>query len=119
MFSLRYCKDIVNWLFLVLRPCLATYSQIILSSSRKLLSLLQVKNQLHPPYFCGDIAKICKLILGALGMPGYITQNDSLILQKTSMFICMQKIILIIHFFLTILHFKESCNLIDWQHSGP
>ena len=32
------------------------------------------------------------------------------------MFICMQKIKLIIHFFLTILHFKESCNLIGQQH---
>ena len=35
------------------------------------------------------------------------------------MFICMQKINFIIHFFLTILHFKESCNLIGRQHFGP
>ena len=34
---------------------------------------LQAKNQLHPPYFSGDMAKRCRvLILGALGMPGYI-----------------------------------------------
>ena len=33
---------------------------------------LQVKNQLHPPFFCEDIAKICKhLILGTLDIPGY------------------------------------------------
>ena len=32
------------------------------------------------------------------------------------MFICMQKTNFIIHFFLEILHFKESCNLIGWQH---
>ena len=32
---------------------------------------LQAKNQLHPPCFYGDIAEICKLILGILGMPGY------------------------------------------------
>ena len=25
----------------------------------------------------------------------------------------------IIHFFLEILHFKESCNLIGWQHFDP
>ena len=30
----------------------------------------------------------------------------------------MQKINFIIHFFLTIWHFKESCNLIGWQHFG-
>ena len=35
------------------------------------------------------------------------------------MFICMQKINFIIHFFLTILHFKEFCNLIGQQHFGP
>ena len=48
-----------------------------------------------------------------------LTQNDSIILQKTWMFICMEKIKFIIHLFLTILHFKESCDLIGWQHFGP
>ena len=32
---------------------------------------LQAKYQLHPHVFFGDIAKICKLIWGTLGMPGY------------------------------------------------
>ena len=32
---------------------------------------LQVKNQFHSPCFSGDTAKICKLILGTLGMSGY------------------------------------------------
>ena len=45
-------------------------------------------------------------------------QNDSLNMQKTSMFICMPKIHFIICFFLDILHFKESCNLIDQQYFG-
>ena len=31
---------------------------------------------------------------------------------KTSMFICMPKINIIIHFFFEILHFKESCNFL-------
>ena len=31
----------------------------------------------------------------------------------------MPKINFIIHFFLEILHFKESCNLIGWQHFWP
>ena len=48
-----------------------------------------------------------------------LTQNDSITLQKTSMFIFMQKIKFIIQLFLTILHFKESCNLLGWQHFGP
>ena len=48
-----------------------------------------------------------------------LTQNDRITLQKTSMFTCMQKINFIIHFFFTILHFKESYNLIGWQHFAP
>ena len=47
-----------------------------------------------------------------------LNQNDSITLHKTSMFTDI-KIYFIIHFFLTILHFKESCNLIDWQSFGP
>ena len=48
-----------------------------------------------------------------------ITQNDSITFHKTSMFICMQKMNFIINPLLTILHFKESCNLIGQQHFGP
>ena len=33
---------------------------------------LQVKNQFHSPCISGDTAKISKLILGTLGMSGYI-----------------------------------------------
>ena len=32
---------------------------------------LQAKKQLHPPCFSGDTTKICKFILGTLGMPSY------------------------------------------------
>ena len=32
------------------------------------------------------------------------------------MFICMPKILFITHFFIEILHFKESCKLIGWLH---
>ena len=31
----------------------------------------------------------------------------------------MPKLKFIIHFFLEILHFKELCNFIGWQHLGP
>ena len=44
------------------------------------------------------------------------TQNDTINMQKTSIFMCMPKII---SFFLELLHFKESCNLIDQQYFGP
>ena len=40
--------------------------------------------------------------------PVTLTQNDSITSQKTSLFICMQKINFIFQLFLTILHFKES-----------
>ena len=35
------------------------------------------------------------------------------------MFICMPKMNFTIHFFIEILHFKESCNLTSQQHFGP
>ena len=55
-----------------------------------------------------------------LGMAGYTRPElGSINLQKTSIFICMQKMNVIIHFFLKILYFKEFCNLIDWQHFDP
>ena len=38
------------------------------------------------------------------------TQDDTINLLKTSVFTCMPKIYFIIHFFLEILHSKESCN---------
>ena len=84
---------------------------------------LQAKTQLHPSCFNGDIAKICKLILGTLGMPGYTHQKWWYHLAEDFddiyLFICMQKINFIIHFFLMILHFKKSCNLIGLQHFWP
>ena len=47
------------------------------------------------------------------------TQNYSINLKKTSMFICMPKINFIIHFILEILHLKQSCNLIGQQRFSP
>ena len=44
------------------------------------------------------------------------SQNNKINFHKTLMFICMQKSNFIIQFFLEILHFKEPCNLIGWQH---
>ena len=44
---------------------------MILSACRELFCLSAGKSLLHPPCFSGDIAKICKLIFGTLGMPSY------------------------------------------------
>ena len=93
---------------------------MIQSTLRKLSCLLSGKKSTSPTWFSGGIAKICELlIVHTLGMPGCTYPNDSINLSKTTMLTCMPKINFIIHFFLEILHFKESCNLIDWQHFGP
>ena len=67
---MRYCKDIVR-LFLVLCVCLANYTQSDNHLVENFCVYLQAKTQLHLWCFNGDIAKICKLILGTLGMPGH------------------------------------------------
>ena len=112
--SLRYCKDTENLLFWVLWTLDMSgyahpnwYYKLVVNFCR----YLQAKNQLHPSCFSGDIAKICKLILGTLGMPGY-THPKWYYQLDTINFICLPKIYFIIHFFLEIWHFKESCNLI-------
>ena len=114
----RYCKLVLGTLGMHSYIDQNWYYQLV----ENFRVYLQAYNQLHPPsphVFSGYIVKICKvLILGTLGMPGCThpclvahTQNDSINLQKTLMFICMPKINFIISFFLEILHFKESCNL--------
>ena len=115
MFSLRYCKDIANFgiLSTLGMPGYAHLTRYY-QPEEKFSVYLQAKNRHHSPCFSGDIANICKLlILGNLANP-----NDSINLKKTLMFTCMPKIHFIIHFFLEILHFEESCNLIGQQHFG-
>ena len=70
MLSLRYSKDIANLLFWVRWACLAT-TKVILSFEENFCVYLQVKNRFHSPFISGVTAKICKLILSALGMPDY------------------------------------------------
>ena len=122
----RYCKLVLGTLGMHSYIDQNWYYQLV----ENFRVYLQAYNQLHPPsphVFSGYIVKICKvLILGTLGMPGCThpclvahTQNDSINLQKTLMFICMPKIYFIIHLVFEILHFKESCKLIGWQHFGP
>ena len=123
MFSLRYCKDIVNQLvFCYFGPVQLCTPKVILSSCRKLLSTdKQSTSSLMLLWrYCKDMHTSFGYFGHALVLDTVITltQNDSITLQKTSMFICMQKNKLhnLLPFY--VLHFKESCNLIRWQHFG-
>ena len=63
----RYCKLIVlSNLGMYGYTNAKWYYQLV----EKLCVYLQAKNQPHLPCFSGNIAKICKLILGTLGRPG-------------------------------------------------
>ena len=57
-FCLRYRIDIAN-LLLVLWVCLYTYTQTDTINLKKTSAFIFIqKNQLHPPYFSGNISKI-------------------------------------------------------------
>ena len=84
MFSLRYCKDIVNWLFLVLIACLAMHTQ----SDAINFVCLPAKNQLLPHVFMG-IFQRSNLFWVFWACLVTLTQNDGITSQKTSMFFCL------------------------------
>ena len=120
MFSLRYCKYIVNLLFLVLWACLATYTQSDTTILQKnFVFICRQKLNFIPNPFMEILQKYANLFWVPWACMVTRTQNDSITLLKTQIFICMQKINFSIHFFLKILHFKESCNLIGRQHFRP
>ena len=117
MFSLRYCKNIEKQLFLLLWVCLATQTQsdtIILQKT--FVFICRQKTSFIPHAFMEILQRYANLFWVLWARLVTLIQGDSITLQKTSMFICTQKINFIIYFFLTILHFKESRNLIGWQH---
>ena len=119
MFSLRYCRYIVNWLFLVLWTCLATHIQSdTIGLYETFVFICRQKFNLIHHAFVQILQRYANLFWALWACLFPLTQNDSIILWKTSIFICMQNMNCIIHFFLVILHFKESCNLIGWQHFG-
>ena len=111
-FFLRYYKDVVNLLFWVLWVCLATQIQSdTINLQKTLVFICRQKINFTTMLFwwyCKDMQT---------SNYGYF--NHSINLYKTSMFICMPKINFINHFFLEILYFKKSWNLIGWQHFGP
>ena len=84
MFSLRYCKDIVNWLFLVLIACLAVHTQ---SDTINFWVYLLAKNQLFPHVFMGILQR-SNLFWVFWACLVTLTQNDGITSQKTLMFFC-------------------------------
>ena len=81
---------------------------------------LQAKNQLHPPML---LWRYCKDMQSCFGYFGHAWLHLSKLIVSPHIklrCLCVCKIIkFIIHFFLTILHVQESCNLIGCQHFGP
>ena len=78
------------------------------------------KKKIHHPYFCEDIVKIWKLVyLDSLCKPGYARPKCQFELVKQFDVYLHVKINVTIPFFLKILLYKESCNLIGRQHFGP
>ena len=83
MFSLRYCKDIVNfgyfgpvWL-ITPKVILYWYTMVLVYHIiENFCVYLQAKTQLHPPPHC--LMEILQRYanLGTLGIPGYTHQND-------------------------------------------
>ena len=83
----KYQHGKINSIFYVLLEILQRYYKVVVLGALGMPShahskwyyqfienicvYLQVKNQFHSPCFFRDTAKICKLILGTLGMSGY------------------------------------------------
>ena len=111
-FSMRCYRYIVNLLFWVPWVCLAKQAQSMLSTCRKPSCLFAGKNQLYPHVLLEILQRYANFLFWVLWTCLVAhSQNDSINLYNTLMFICMQKTNFIIHFNLEILNFKESCNL--------
>ena len=119
-FSLRYCKDIANWLFWVLWACLATYTQSDTINLKKTFMFI-CRQKINSPCFSGDIVKMCKLvILGILDMSGYAPKKIVLTRGKLRCLSACQKYTSSLPSLLRyLLHFKKSRNLINQEHFGP
>ena len=115
-FSLRYYKDIVKLFFWVLWSCLTTQTQSDTINLSKTFAHLQAKKTTSPPpplSFSGDIAKICKLMLGTLVMTG-CTYPKWYYQFAEDLNVYLHAKNKLQHSLLSWdIHFKESCNLIS------
>ena len=106
----RYCKLVVFGTFghVWLRT-----PKVILSSCKTLLSFSAGKKSTS---FLMLLWRYCKDMQTYFRYFGHAWLHSPKMIVSTSMFICMQKMNFIIHFFLKILQFKESCNGIGWLY---
>ena len=79
---------------------------------QKYCKLFILIHQLHPPCFSGDMQTSH---FGYFGYTWLCTPKMIVSTWKLQCSCACQKVKFIIHFFIEILHFKESCNLSDWN----
>ena len=114
--SLTYCKDFVNLLFGYFGHVLLCIPKVILSSCRKSLCLSASKKSTSSPMLLWRYSKDVKTYFGYFGDAW--SHSPKMIVSTCRRLRCLlqflQKINFIIHFFLKILQFKESCKMIGW-----
>ena len=89
---------------------------MILSTCRKPLCSFAGKKSTSSPMLYW---RYCKDMQTYFGYFGHICMHTPKMISTCTRLWCLsvcKKTSFIIHFFLEILHFKESCNLIGWQH---
>ena len=116
-FFLTYCKDIVNMLFWVLYACLAMYTQS--DTHRKILCLSAAKKSTRSPMLLWRYCKDMQTYSGYFRHAWLHSPKMIVLTCRRPRCLSTWKNKLIIHFFLKILRFKESWNLIGWHHFGP
>ena len=118
-FSLRYCKELQNFCFRYSGHTWQYTPKLILSTSCRKLSCLSAEQKSTSTLtlfwrYCNDVKT------SYFGHFGWLHRFKMIEVtcRRLFVFFRMPKIYFAIHFFLEILHFKESCNSIGWQHFG-
>ena len=116
----RFCKlcKTANLLFWVLWAYLAMTIKIDNVRFKKTLTIIFMQNvKFISHLFLTKLLQTC--YFGYLSHACWPQENNYTASYEILMTIYMQKINLIPHFFLEILHFKESCNLICQEPFSP
>ena len=129
------CNRKINFILLVFLDILQTYCKLVILGNlskpgythpkyyqlvENFRIYLQAKEPLQALVFLEILHRYANFLFWVLkACLDTHNQNNSINLQKILNFLCMPKINLIIHFFLEILHFKESCSSIGQQHFRP
>ena len=116
MASLKYYKDIPNLLFWVFKHAWLHTPRKILSTCKKRLFICRQKINFIPHVFLEILQSYANILFWVLlvCLAGH-TKNE--LGENFDVYLYAKKNF-IIHLFLEILHFKESCTLIGQQHFG-